>query len=73
MIYAIAILHDPAFDPPKEDGDYGTVSNIGLVDTLHYSKKHNAFNTYHHTDAKNKIKVKYWFDIPKVLETEGKC
>lgn len=55
---------------PAKSGDYLTVSEAGIVTTLHYSKKHDAFNVRDDAadvDLYSEIPVYYWAEVSKPL------
>ena len=53
---------------PTKSGDYLTLSEAGIVTTLHYSKKHDAFNVRddddNDVDLSTEIAVCYWAKVP---------
>ena len=61
--------HDAKTDPPKESGEYLSVTANGTISEVHYSAMHNRFNFYDHNDPAepNVYNTVFWAEVPEQL------
>lgn len=70
------IFHDARQERPRKSGYYICCTNCGTVETLPYSRKHDAFNAY---DDTHKIDVEryslnygvaWWAEVPEKMREQ---
>lgn len=51
---------------PENSGKYLVFTHAGIIEVLHYSVKHRAFNAFDSLpDSAGSIRVRYWMPLPE--------